>query len=376
MTGKKVVLISIIVVLLMMGLFGCSTNKNVLWRFKEKEPYHIFFSEENNKVVIIRGNEYVCNDLKTGEKVWSIENILVYHTPTIFNNELIGKTTENNIARFDLNTGECLQTYNIDASYVSLIQGEPSNLVYFVSHKESIGTLSVLDISTGLIASLFHFKGSAGKPIIIGKDFLAITVNIKFGEGKIYFVNKNTGKIKWERDVFNITPRSMTAGFNESMFFVDMQQELKNRLVEVDMQTGNIINRIKSNSSEWFSYSEYVDKPSIKFDEENILLYGDRYSVYNTNSEKLTIITEIPVKNNSILNNGKIIYHDEKNVYSFDIKEETTKEIYKLNGKEVLRIFAKNEYVLLVLAKNVRTALANYKDFTYVMLRIDTSTNY
>lgn len=71
------------------------------------------------------------------------------------------------------------------------------------------------------------------------------------------------------------------------------------------------------------------------------------------------------------MNNGKIIYHDNKNVYSFNIKEKTTTEIYKLNGKEVLRVFAKNDYVLLVLAKNVREALAKYKDFTYVMLRIE-----
>lgn len=174
-----------------MSLFGCSTNRNFLWRFNEKgEPYHVFFSEENNKVIFIRVNEYVCHDLKTGKKVWSIKKILVYHTPTIFNNELIGKITENNIARFNLNTGECLQTYNIDASYVSLIQGELSNLMYFVSHKDSIGTLSVLDLSTGLIESLLEFKGSVGKPIIVGKDFLAIAIYIKFSERKIYFINK------------------------------------------------------------------------------------------------------------------------------------------------------------------------------------------
>ena len=50
----------------------------------------------------------------------------------------------------------------------------------------------------------------------------------------------------------------------------------------------------------------------------------------------------------------------------FDIEEETTKEIYKLYGKGILGIFVKNKYVLLVLAKNVREALANNKDFTYV----------
>ena len=371
MTGKRM-FIFMIALLLMMSLFGCSNNKNVLWSFKEKEPYHILFSEEHNKVIIIRGNGYVCHDLKTGEKVWSIEKILLSNIPTIFNDELVGKTTDNNIARFDLNTGECLHTYSIDASYVSLIQREPNNLVYFVSHKDFISTLSVLDLSTGLIESLLQFNGRAAKPIIVGEDFLAIAVNIKFSEGKIYFINKNTGEIKWERETYVTGLTTMIAGFNESMFYVDMHKELKNRLIEVDMQTGNIINRIKPRSSEWFSYTEYVDQPYIEIDEENILLYGDRYSVYNTKSEKLIIITEIPeIEYSSILSNGKIIYHDNKNVYSFDIEEKTTKEIYKLSGKEVLRIIGENEYVLLVLAKNKRTALANYLDFTYVMLRVE-----
>lgn len=204
-------------------------------------------------------------------------------------------------------------------------------MVYYVSKKKYIGTLSVLNLSTELIKTLFQFKGNAGKPIMIGEDYLAIAINIDFGEGKIYFVNKHTGEIKWEREIYSTGLTTMIACFNNSMFFVDMQKELKNSLVEIDMQTGDIINKIKPKKSGWFSYKEYVDQPFIEFDGENILLYGEMFSVYNTKSKKLITITKIPeVEYGSILNNGKIIYHDKKTVYSFDIEEETIKEIYKL----------------------------------------------
>ncbi len=368
MNGKKVLIC--MVVLFMIGLVCYSADRNVLWKVKEKgEPFSVLFSEENSKVIFIKSDGYVCYNLQTGKKEWNLENILLFHTPTVLNNKLFAKTTENNITSIDINTGECMNTYNVDGR-VTLVQAGVDNLLYFVSKKDYISTLTVLNLFTGVMESLFQFEGDVGKQIIIGKDTLSFSADISFGEGKIFCINKNTGELKWEKKMYSRGRTTKLADFDEKIFFVDLQKEIKNRLVEVDIQTGTIVNRIQPKESEWFSYTDYVNNPTIDFDEENVLLFGDYFFLYNAKSNELTKLIKIPQKGySSILNNGKVIYHDAKMVYSFSIEEKTIKEIYKLNKKEVYSIDAVNEFVLLILSDNINEALANGRDFTYVMLQ-------
>lgn len=200
---------------------------------------------------------------------------------------------------------------------------------------------------------------------------MIFSVEEKPSQGKVVCLNKVDGKLQWERIIYDshILTEQRIVNYNNRLFFVAMQKDVRNCLVEVDIQTGEEIKRINPKSSEWFSYSDYVTSPHIGFDGNNILVHGDKDFVYNIESDE---IKKLDINGyGSIINDGNIIYHDNKSVFMFNIEKKSEREIFKLKGKQVLKISAEKEYILLVLANNIREDIILGNDLFYIMLKIE-----
>lgn len=348
-------------------LFNCSTdkNENVLWKFNSKSDYTPYFSIKHSKVLLFTFNNLECFNLKTKRKEWENNEIDLHSTPTITEDEIITGTRKNNkIYHIDISNGKYIKEHSIDGN--AIITKTVENLLYFIMRKDKHCTLNVLNLLTTEITKLFDFEdyiSRAKTPFVVYGNTIVISLELNNRENAVYSINKNTGELKWEKRLSNkILPfQQNIAHYEKSIFYVDIQKNSNNNLVEVDIETGAIKNNIILDEI----YSSWID-----FDGENILIHGKKLYIYNIQEK---IIENVIDKYNvyALLSNGKIIYDIENTIYLYDIKEKTSKEIYSLNGKDRFLFFTNGKYVLLSFADNIKEALADNKDLTYVLLKLE-----
>lgn len=362
--------IFIVVILFAVFMISCAMS-NVVWEIKEKgEVYSVLFSLIYKKMIITSEYGLKCFNLQTGESEWSDGEIISIYRPSLLNSELItGSRLKNDIYCIDIQTGEYTKIYEVDGRVLLTAVGE-GNLLYFVSRKGKKNYLGVLNLATNEKEILFECDGDVKSPLIIHDEDVIISTYEEISIGKLYCINKNTGELKWEKRIYDrgVLTEETFVKVDNSIFYVDMRDDIKNSLVEIDIQTGEVIKKIKPKASEYFAYMDYVTNSHILSRGEHILLFGHSVFIYNTISKKIKEVFKKPYR--AILTNDNIIYHDGKSVYLFEIQGKNQKVLYKLNGKQVFAMFAEEQFLLLILADNIKESMANNRDFTYVLLKI------
>lgn len=361
--------IYILVILFTVFMISCAMN-DVIWEIKEKgEVYSVLFSLIHKKLIITSEYGLKCFNLQTGENEWSDREIISLYKPSLLNGELItGSRLKNNIYFIDIQTGEYTKIYEVDGRVLLTAVGE-GNLLYFVSRKGKKNYLGVLNLATKEKEILFEFDGHVKSPLIIHNEDVIISTYEEISIGKLYCINKNTGRLKWEKRIYDrgVLTEGAFVKVDNSIFYVDMREDIKNSLVEIDIQTGEVIRKIKPKASEYFTYMDYVTDSHILSSGENILLFGHSVFIYNTINEEIKELFKKPSR--AILANDNIIYHDGEIVYLFEIQGKKQQVLYRLNGKQVFAMYPEGQFLLLILADNIQETMANNRDFTYVLFR-------
>lgn len=206
------------------------------WKIREESDIGSGISIAGKKAVYSNTKgEVVCINANSGKTLWKFKTQgKIYSTPAIKGNRVVCPSTDGNIYCINLKNGTVLWKIKTNKPIVASSTIE-DNLVFLGS---SEGKFSAIDLLKGEI--VWQFDGVENfietKPLVY--------------EGKVYFgswgnafycLNKNTGKLIWERKKYTnrmLSPAAVwPVGANGKVFIVAPDR----RLTALDAETGKEI---------------------------------------------------------------------------------------------------------------------------------------
>jgi outer membrane protein assembly factor BamB len=367
-----VVIILMIIILICFTLAKERWYGNVLWTQKAKGNVLTALLLSNQDMAILTTDRDVrCYKISDGSMIWDVDvdGGSVYYTPIYSDGEMyIGGNGI--ISRIDMNSGLHIRDYLVDGKTEIMYLEE--NNIYYGAQKGGGTILGVLDPITGMNKEIARLKGEIESPLLIHEQTIIAVVYIEPGKGILYGIDKNNGNFKWNREIYNDTIRANTrvATYNEKLYMVDMSTRYKNILVEIDINNGHVLKEIRPARHEWYEYEEYTTTNNIKHQGETILSLN-RYEnmiLYDMPVDKLSVIEEKAEE--AIIHNRTIIYAQDGYIYAYDIDGRERKSLYAYGKEEISLLASNNEYLFIVMARDLPKAMANDEHYTYKMIKI------
>lgn len=369
----KIGSIFILVLVILLGNRNLTT-RSVQWNKNIKgELFTAQFYKDSNLILTgVFGLK--CLDIEDGEIKWADKKdslVFSLNKPSLNNGKLFtGTDRSKEIYNIDISTGKYLNKYDING--IALLTKVTNNQLYFILRENGYSKykLNMINLDTKDIKSIYEFKDDVHfirDPLIIYKDYILVSTLQENERNILYCINKSSGNLYWKIELPQTGVRLKNIiHYKDSIFWVDVS---KNMLFEKNIKT----------ESTSVLQLENISRPYLSFDGKNILIHGkmnnkgNKYSynqqlyLYNVYDRKIKLI-EVNY-NEAILINEKVIYEYGNKIFCYNIYDDKKRQIYSFN-EEMVDIYASEQYILLILAKDIREVHNGNASGKYVLLSL------
>lgn len=353
-------LISISIIFLFMN---CSNDDKDQLKFSIRaEIYDVLFQQD--KIILTTDKGMFLYNLLTGKKEWHNKRTDGLVT-LIFNDKLLSKSNNGSMCFLDIKTGKIIKEVEV-GEFIHRIQIKDESSILFVQSNSDNYLLRCYNDATGDIVNLSTIDSPPRALEYFDNNIFLITERWS----AVYGTNLFDGWLDVIDGSFYNTIAKYPVRFGGNhfvysqgfLFFFNDKEEL----MKTDTN-GNILE----------SYPLPFDFASSRLipNKEIILIRGDHGESFYAFDVKTETFIEIEKNTNGIsyyftVSNDDILYADMNSVYSYNIKSREKKNLYDLNGMELFNIFSNSEWFILILADNIRLALADDLPFTVLVKKM------
>jgi hypothetical protein len=348
-------------------LVGCTKKNNIGWPAKiNGEVYNCLFLPEN-KVVLSTSAGFYCYDLDSGKREWIVEGIMAIYRPVLLKESLItGIFWEHGLYSININDGSVNKLFNIEELVHALqVQDEENILAVTQDGTKNKYLLQCFNIEDHTIEKITDLDSAPKNKFEIYGENIILPAVYSRKKDKLLIIDRIDKMIKWEDTIRDMTllHNSDFVRIENSIYYI-RNEENENYLLQIDVNSGSIIDR---------TFLPFlINSNYLRLNKDNILIYGRSfYYIFDTTNKQFskTIENNGDIGYSSFVNNDNIVYDNHGIIYCYSIRDNRQRKIYNLNGNELFMMFGNSNFVILIVAKNVKSSLANDANFDLMVIK-------